>query len=222
MRKEASKSSNSETLRHRVLPAVAEASSAHDHAVILFDGTCAFCEGAVKFIARRDPAGYFKYSASQSPTAAALLAQYGIGRETARSIVLIEAGQVYLRSTASPTDCESPAISVESRWRVAGRPTPTARRGLPSRRGRTPAAGRFIKCVRGAPARDPPAAHVGVVARIVTGPDDATRQDPHWPMRYDTGRPSSVIRLRISQPKTTSLPCPAGLRARRPSPMMDV
>ena len=43
MRKEASKSSNSETLRHRVLPAVAEASSAHDHAVILFGGTCAFC-----------------------------------------------------------------------------------------------------------------------------------------------------------------------------------
>ena len=83
------------------MPAVAEASSAHDHAVILFDGTCAFCEGAVKFIARRDPAGYFKYSASQSPTAAALLAPYAIGRETARSIVLIEAGQVYLRSTAS-------------------------------------------------------------------------------------------------------------------------
>ena len=62
----------------------------------------------------------------------------------------------------------------------------------------------------------------GVVARIVTGPHDAHRQDPHWPMRYDTGRPSSVIRLRISQPRTTSLPCPAGLRARRPSPMMDV
>ena len=26
-------------------------------------------------------------------------------------------------------------------------------------------------------------------------------------MRYDTGRPSSVIRLRISEPTTTSLPC---------------
>ena len=61
-----------------------------------------------------------------------------------------------------------------------------------------------------------------VVARIVTGPHEAHRQDPHRPMRYDTGRPSSVIRLRISQPRTTSLPCPVGLRARRPSPMMDV
>ena len=58
----------------------------------------------------------------------------------------------------------------------------------------------------------------GVVARIVTGPHDANRQDPHLPMRYDTGRPRAVIRLRISQPRTTSLPCPAGLRARRLSP----
>ena len=63
---------------------------------------------------------------------------------------------------------------------------------------------------------------LGVVARIVPGPHDAHRQDHHWPMRYDTGRPSSVIRLRISQPRTTSLPCPAGLRARRPSPMRDL
>ena len=62
----------------------------------------------------------------------------------------------------------------------------------------------------------------GVVARILTGPHDANRQDSHLPMRYDTGRPRAVIRLRISQPRTTSLPCPAGLRARRSSPMMDL
>ena len=48
----------------------------------------------------------------------------------------------------------------------------------------------------------------GVVARIVTGPHDATRQDPHLPMRYDTGRPRAVIRFKISQPRTASLPCP--------------
>ena len=54
------------------------------------------------------------------------------------------------------------------------------------------------------------------------GPHDATRHNPHLPMRYDTGRPRAVIRFRISQPRTASLPCPAGLRARRPSPMMDL
>ena len=63
---------------------------------------------------------------------------------------------------------------------------------------------------------------IGVVARIVPGPHDAHRQDPHRPMRYDTGRPRAVIRFKISQPRTASLPCPAGLRARRPSPMMDL
>ena len=62
----------------------------------------------------------------------------------------------------------------------------------------------------------------GVVARIVTGPHDANRQDPHLPMRYDTGRPRAVIRFKISQPRTASLRCPAGLLARRPSPMMDL
>lgn len=68
---------------------------------MLFDGTCAFCEGSVRFIARRDPAGYFRFGASQSPQAARLLAEHGISPDMARSIVLIEEGQVYLRSTAS-------------------------------------------------------------------------------------------------------------------------
>lgn len=69
--------------------------------IVLFDGTCAFCEGSVKFMARHDPAGYFRFGASQSPQAARLLAEYGLTREMTRSIVLIEDGQVFLRSTAT-------------------------------------------------------------------------------------------------------------------------
>ena len=68
--------------------------------IILFDGTCAFCEGWVKFFATRDD-GYFRFGASQTPEAAALLERYGTSRAAARSIILIEDGQVYLRSTAS-------------------------------------------------------------------------------------------------------------------------
>ena len=67
--------------------------------VILFDGTCAFCERSVRFIAARD-GGYFKFGASQNPEGRALLAQYGTDRESARSIILIEDGEVSLRSTA--------------------------------------------------------------------------------------------------------------------------
>jgi predicted DCC family thiol-disulfide oxidoreductase YuxK len=77
------------------------ASDARPGGIVLFDGTCAFCERAVIFIAARDPEAYFRFGASQTPEAAALLAPYGVSRETARSIILIEDGHVYLRSTAS-------------------------------------------------------------------------------------------------------------------------
>ena len=71
------------------------------HGIVLFDGTCAFCERSVVFIALRVPHGYFRFGASQTPEAEAILAPYGVTRETARSIILIEDGQVYLRSTAT-------------------------------------------------------------------------------------------------------------------------
>ena len=86
------------------------------HSVILFDGTCAFCEGSVKFIARRDPAGRFRFGASQSPSGAALLAQHGLTREMTRSLVLIEDGQVYLRSTATLRIAQQLTMP----WRLAG------------------------------------------------------------------------------------------------------
>ena|SRR6476646_8921921 len=70
-------------------------------AVILFDGTCAFCERSVRFIARRDPRRYFRFGASQSAEGAALLAERGLTREMTRSMVLIEDGDVFLRSTAT-------------------------------------------------------------------------------------------------------------------------
>jgi predicted DCC family thiol-disulfide oxidoreductase YuxK len=71
------------------------------HFVILFDGECAFCERSVVFIAKRDPAGYFRFGASQTAEARALLEPFGVRRETAKSIILIEGNRVYVRSTAS-------------------------------------------------------------------------------------------------------------------------
>jgi predicted DCC family thiol-disulfide oxidoreductase YuxK len=75
--------------------------SVASHGVILFDGTCAFCERSVIFIANRDSEAYFRFGASQSPQAAALLAPFGLTRDTARSIILLEGDQAYLRSTAT-------------------------------------------------------------------------------------------------------------------------
>ena len=71
------------------------------HGIVLFDGTCAFCERSVKFIARRDPSGYFRFGASQSAAGIGLLAEHGLTRQSTRSMVLVEDGKVYLRSTAT-------------------------------------------------------------------------------------------------------------------------
>ena len=68
--------------------------------IILFDGTCAFCEGSVRFIATRDR-GYFKFGASQNPEGQAVLARFGTTREAAKSLILIEDDQLYLRSDAA-------------------------------------------------------------------------------------------------------------------------
>ena len=83
-------------------------------AIILFDGTCAFCERSVRFIASRDD-GYFRFGASQNPEGQALLASYGTSREAARSLILIEDNQVFLRSTAAL----KVAARLRAPWRYA-------------------------------------------------------------------------------------------------------
>jgi len=90
--------------------------------VILFDGTCAFCERSVRFIASRD-GGYFKFGASQNPEGRALLARYGTDRESARSIILIEDGEVSLRSTAVLRIARH--MTVPWRWAAIFLPVPT-------------------------------------------------------------------------------------------------
>jgi len=60
-----------------------------------------FCERSVRFIARRDRRGYFRFGASQSTQAKALLSSLGVEPASARSIVLIEDGHVYTKSDAT-------------------------------------------------------------------------------------------------------------------------
>jgi predicted DCC family thiol-disulfide oxidoreductase YuxK len=70
-------------------------------AVILFDGICNFCNGAVNFIIARDPEGYFKFAPLQSEIGEKLLAENGIDKIETDSVVLIEDGKVYTHSTAA-------------------------------------------------------------------------------------------------------------------------
>ena len=70
-------------------------------ATVLFDGSCNFCAGSVRFIAANDPAGRFRFAPLHSPQAAAALGR--IGRTPAQfdSIVLIEGDTCFERSDAA-------------------------------------------------------------------------------------------------------------------------
>ena len=70
-------------------------------AIILFDGVCNFCNGAVNFIIDRDPQKYFKFAPLQSAVGEKLLRDNGVDKIETDSVVLIEDGKVYTHTTAA-------------------------------------------------------------------------------------------------------------------------
>jgi predicted DCC family thiol-disulfide oxidoreductase YuxK len=71
------------------------------HGVVLFDGVCNLCNGAVNFVIDRDPEGYFKFAALQSDEGQDLLDAVGAADTGLSSIILVEEGKVYRQSTAA-------------------------------------------------------------------------------------------------------------------------
>lgn len=68
-------------------------------AIVLFDGECNFCNGAIQFIIKRDRKAYFRFAPLKSSVGKTLLA----GRselQNLNSIVLIEDGEYFIESTA--------------------------------------------------------------------------------------------------------------------------
>lgn len=68
--------------------------------IILFDGVCNFCDSSVQFIIKHDQAAYFQFASIQSDIGQALLAKYNVS-ENVDSVVLIEHGKAYVKSTAA-------------------------------------------------------------------------------------------------------------------------
>jgi len=71
------------------------------HAVVLFDGVCNLCNGFVQFVIPRDPDGYFQFAALGSEAAGRILSAARYTGPLADSVVLVEDGRVYVRSTAA-------------------------------------------------------------------------------------------------------------------------
>ncbi len=67
--------------------------------IVLFDGVCNFCNGAVNFIIRHDAAKNFRFTPLQSEIGQELRTKFNIGDDI-DSIILIEDDQAYMHSTA--------------------------------------------------------------------------------------------------------------------------
>jgi predicted DCC family thiol-disulfide oxidoreductase YuxK len=73
-----------------------------DKKIILFDGVCNLCNGAVKFVIKRDKKDLFRYTALQSEIGERLVAERDIDTSKVDSIILIEPGVAYYtKSTAA-------------------------------------------------------------------------------------------------------------------------
>jgi predicted DCC family thiol-disulfide oxidoreductase YuxK len=68
--------------------------------IVLFDGVCNLCNRAVRFIIPRDPRGRIRFASRQSPVGQRLLAKYHAAEREIDSVVLIDGGQLYTKSSA--------------------------------------------------------------------------------------------------------------------------
>ena len=69
--------------------------------IILFDGVCNLCSGSVNFVIKRDRKDVFRFAPLQEKIGIELMAFYNIDRRKTDSIVLIENGKAYVKSTAA-------------------------------------------------------------------------------------------------------------------------
>lgn len=69
--------------------------------VLLFDGVCNLCNGAVNFIIDRDPKSHFKFAALQSEFGQEQLAKLGFDQNEFDSLVLLTGDKIYKKSSAA-------------------------------------------------------------------------------------------------------------------------
>ncbi|PKL78374.1 MAG: hypothetical protein CVV27_03400 [Candidatus Melainabacteria bacterium HGW-Melainabacteria-1] len=71
------------------------------HAILLFDGVCNVCNGAVNFIIDHDPDGYFKFASLQSEAGQDLLKRFKLPTADFNTMVLIEHNSYHIKSDAA-------------------------------------------------------------------------------------------------------------------------
>lgn len=69
--------------------------------IVIFDGVCHLCQGAVRFIIKRDPLARFVFAPLQSELAQQLLAEFPELSADTDSVLLIKQQRCYLYSDAA-------------------------------------------------------------------------------------------------------------------------
>lgn len=69
--------------------------SAENKKIILFDGVCNLCNGAIQYVIKRDKKDVFRYAALQSEIGQELVKERGIDTSKVDSIIVIEPGIAY-------------------------------------------------------------------------------------------------------------------------------
>ena len=73
----------------------------YQHSIILFDGVCNLCNGAVQFVIKRDNKNRFLFASLQSEEGKQILEDNNFPANKSDSFLLVEDGKVYERSTAA-------------------------------------------------------------------------------------------------------------------------
>lgn len=73
--------------------------------VILFDGVCNFCNGAVNFTIKRDKHKAIRFAPLQSKVGRELANEYGVAENDMSSFLFIEEGKLSNKSTAALKVC---------------------------------------------------------------------------------------------------------------------
>ena len=75
--------------------------TATTHKIVLFDGVCNLCNSAVQLMIKHDHDDRFMFAALQEEAGLALTKKYNIDTSMIDSIVLIDNGKAYVKSTAA-------------------------------------------------------------------------------------------------------------------------
>lgn len=73
----------------------------HKQSIIFFDGVCNLCNASIDFVIQRDKDNKYLVGALQDEVSKKILSQFSVDKNYLDSIVLLEANQIFYKSTAA-------------------------------------------------------------------------------------------------------------------------